>query len=110
MTQIWQGLEKVLSIVTGRAARYILITLAAAVALTPTVATWSNKDQALPAWFRNAFPRKILLGLDLQGGLHIVYKVDVNKAVGHKADRLAGDVEDKLAKERKLSVPNVTVT
>ena len=110
MTQIWQGIQKVLAIATGRAARYILITVAAAVALTPTVATWLNKDQTLPAWFKNAFPRKILLGLDLQGGLHIVYKVDVDKAIGHKADRLAGDVEDKLAKERKLAVPNVMIT
>ena len=89
---------------------YLGITVAACVALTPSVATWMGKEDKLPGWFRKEFTRKISLGLDLQGGLHMVYKVDVEKAVGHKADRLASDLEDRLAKERKISGANVTIS
>lgn len=81
---------------------YCLVTVVAGVALVPSVATWAGKEDALPAWFHKSFSRKILLGLDLQGGLHMVYKVDVDKAVEHKADRLASDLEDRLQKESKI--------
>src|SRR5262249_5070076 len=47
------------------------------------------------------------LGLDLQGGLHLVYEVQVDKAVSDKADRLAGDLEEKLHKERKIKSGDV---
>ena len=88
---------------------YAGLTVAACVALTPSVATWLGKDEALPGWFKNTINRRISLGLDLQGGLHMVYKVDVEKAVAHKADRLAGDLEDRLAKDKKISAPNVMI-
>ncbi len=90
-----------------RVIAYLLISVTALVVLTPSVATWFGKDDSLPAWFKKDFSRKILLGLDLQGGLHIVYKVDVDRAVGHKADRLATEVEEKLRKDKHLT--NVTV-
>src|SRR6266446_5613648 len=90
-----------------RVIAYLAITVAAVLILTPTAASWFGDDAALPGWFKKAFTRRILLGLDLQGGLHIVYKVDVDKAVGHKADRLATEVEEKLHKDKKIS--NVTV-
>jgi preprotein translocase subunit SecD len=90
-----------------RAITYFLITVLSVAVLVPSAATWFGKDESVPPWFKKAFTRKILLGLDLQGGLHIVYKVDVDKAVGHKADRLATEVEEKLRKDRKVS--NITV-
>jgi len=43
-----------------------------------------------------------MLGLDLQGGLHLVYEVQVDKAVSDKADRLSGDIEEKLHKDKKV--------
>src|SRR5260370_33969917 len=82
---------------------YLLITLVGIGALAPSAATWFNKEDVLPGWYKKHINRKILLGLDLQGGLHIVYKVDVDKAVGHKADRLASEVEERLHKDRKVS-------
>ena len=90
-----------------RVIAYLLITVTALVLLTPSAASWFGKDDQLPAWFKQTFTRKILLGLDLQGGLHIVYKVDVDKAVSHKADRLATEVEEKLHKDKKIT--NVVV-
>jgi preprotein translocase subunit SecD len=87
---------------------YLLITLVGVGALAPSAATWFGKEDSMPGWYKKHFTRKILLGLDLQGGLHIVYKVDVNRAVGHKADRLASEIEERLRKDRKVSGINVT--
>src|SRR4051794_25379053 len=89
---------------------YLGVTVAAVVILTPTTATWFNKDASVPTWFKNHVTRRIMLGLDLQGGLHMVYRVDVDRAVGHKADRLAADLEERLAKDRKISPPAVMIS
>ena len=91
-----------------RIVAYLLLTVAAVTVLVPSVAGWFGKDEQLPAWMQKHLTRKILLGLDLQGGLHIVYKVDVDKAVGHKADRLATEIEEKLRRDRKVTRVNVT--
>jgi preprotein translocase subunit SecD len=81
---------------------YALLTVVAFVLLTPSVAGWLGKDDSLPTWMRKHVDKKILLGLDLQGGLHLVYEVQVDKAVSDKADRLAADLEEKLHKEKKV--------
>ncbi len=81
---------------------YVLLTLLSIVALVPSLADWTHKSDKLPEWFKKAFTRKIALGLDLQGGLHLVYEVQVDKAVSDKADRLAAQIEEKLAKEKKV--------
>ncbi len=47
-----------------------------------------------------AFPEADSAGLDLQGGLHLVYEVNVDKAVAGKVDRLASDIEDRLHKDK----------
>ncbi len=53
--------------------------------------------KALPPWFNQAFDRKVQLGLDLQGGLHIVYSIDLDKAVDDKASEIKRDVEAHMA-------------
>src|SRR4051794_190786 len=85
-----------------RVIAYTLLTLAAFVALTPTAAQWLGKDDSLPGWMKKHIQKKISLGLDLQGGLHLVYEVQVDKAVSDKADRLASDLEEKLHKDKKV--------
>ena len=55
-----------------------------------------------PPWFAKIFKNKVQLGLDLQGGLHIVYGVDLDKAVDDKAGELKRDLEAKLG-ELKLT-------
>ena len=64
--------------------------------LVPTVV---KDDSKLPAFFQKYFKKRIQTGLDLQGGLHLVYEVNVEKAVSGKVDRLANDVEDALKKK-----------
>jgi preprotein translocase subunit SecD len=70
-----------------------LITLLGVLMLVPTVVP---SDQ-LPTAFSKVFNRKIQLGLDLQGGLHIVYGIDLDKAVDDKASEIKRDIETKLA-------------
>src|SRR5689334_5079576 len=85
-----------------RVVSYTLLTILSLVFLTPSVAGWLGKDEQLPAWMHKHIQKKILLGLDLQSGLHLVYEVQVDKAVSDKADRLASDLEEKLHKEKKV--------
>ncbi len=81
---------------------YAFLTVVALVFLAPSAATWFGKEDKLPTWMKKHVNNKIQLGLDLQGGLHLVYEVQVDKAVSDKADRLASDLEDKLHKEKKV--------
>jgi preprotein translocase subunit SecD len=85
-----------------RVVLYSLITILSVLVLVPSVAQWTGHSNRLPGWYTGMFSRKIALGLDLQGGLHLVYEVQVEKAVSDKADRLAGQIEEKLLKDRKV--------
>ena len=90
-----------------RVGLYAGITIFAGLMLAPSVASWTGKDDALPGFIKKTFTRRILLGLDLQGGLHLVYEVQVDKAISDKADRLAAEIEEKLRKDKKVT--NVSV-
>ena len=79
-----------------KAALYGVVTVMAVVYLVPTVVP----EEKQPAFFKNHFQKKIQLGLDLQGGLHLVYEVNVDKAVSDKVDRLSSDIEDRLHKDK----------
>jgi len=63
-----------------------------------TVAPNLVDPSELPKW---APSKKLTLGLDLQGGLHLQYSVEVDKAVADKMARLARDLEAKLKAEDK---------
>lgn len=60
----------------------------------------------LPKWYQWIFPykQKVRLGLDLQGGTHLVMNVDVEKALATKASSLAEDL-NRFLLEKKLIVP-----
>src|SRR5215471_5927664 len=77
---------------------FVIVTLLSVFYLVPTVVPEAKQ----PPFLRKHFTKKIQLGLDLQGGLHMVYEVAVSKAVSDKADRVATDIEDKLRKDKKL--------
>lgn len=63
---------------------------------------WS--ECILPNWYRKLIPYKqtLRLGLDLQGGTHLVLRVDVDKAIARKVGRLAEDLISFLVKRKKL--------
>jgi preprotein translocase subunit SecD len=51
----------------------------------------------LPVWWVKFFPaEKIHLGLDLQGGMHLILEVENDQAVENTAERLAQELKDEL--------------
>jgi preprotein translocase subunit SecD len=83
--------------------KVVLIVLLAALAVLASVTTFVGKPAGAEAkdpleWLRGAFPGATL-GLDLQGGLHLVYEVEVTAAVEDKRDRMADDIVKTLEKE-----------
>ena len=82
-----------------KAALYGFVTVVAVLYLIPTVVP----DDKQPAFIQKHFQKRIQLGLDLQGGLHLVYEVNVDKAVAGKVDRLASDIEDRLHKDKGVN-------
>ena len=78
-----------------KAALYGAAIVLAVLYLVPTMVP---SDQ-LPSFFQKYFTKRIQLGLDLKGGLHLVYEVNIEKAVSSKVDRLANDVDDALRKK-----------
>ena len=69
--------------------------------LAPSAAEfgWTDED-ALPKWF--PFKKKVNLGLDLQGGTHIVYSIDLDKAVDDKASDIKRDLESGYADDEAM--------
>ena len=54
----------------------------------------------LPSWWPGAFPSEsIRLGLDLQGGIHLVLEVDTDKAVVNQVDFLSQQLKRELRDE-----------
>jgi preprotein translocase subunit SecD len=79
----------------------VVIFLVGLVYLTPSL------SPSLPSWWQQFLPKeKIHLGLDLQGGMHLVLEVEADKAVENSAERLADDLKEILRTER---VPFVKV-
>ena len=78
-----------------KAALYGAAIILAVLYLVPTVVP----NEQLPSFFHKYFNKRIQLGLDLKGGLHLVYEVNVEKAVTSKVDRLANEVDDALKKK-----------
>src|SRR5450432_86394 len=87
-----------------KAALYGVVTLLAVLYLIPTVVP----EDKQPDFIKKHFQKRIQLGLDLQGGLHLVYEVNVDKAVASKVDRMSSDLEDRLRKDK--GVADLTIT
>src|SRR5262245_4354873 len=77
------------------------LVLLSAVYLLPSVGT------DLPPWYKSVFSNKVELGLDLQGGLHIVYGVDLDRVGDDKAGEIKRDLDDRLA-EMKVAATITT--
>jgi preprotein translocase subunit SecD len=76
---------------TWRVSLILLFILLSFLYLTPTLVA------QLPSWWKGVLPKdKIHLGLDLQGGTHLVMEVETEKAVEGALDLIATDLEDTL--------------
>lgn len=81
-----------------------MILIAGIVFLVPTFFS------SLPPGWTKVFPKdKIRLGLDLQGGMHLILEVDANEAVSNTAVRLAEDLKD-LFRNQKIAFSKIEKT
>jgi preprotein translocase subunit SecD len=77
---------------------YAAVALFAILLLLPTVTS------QLPSWFSKVIPTdKIHLGLDLQGGMHLILEVEAEKAVESYVERIKNNLKDDL-RERGIPV------
>jgi len=74
-----------------RAILVAVVTVVAIVYLAPSIS-----DQ-LPKWWPG---KEIKLGLDLQGGSHLLLEVETEKAVENAAERISGDLKDIMRSKR----------
>jgi preprotein translocase subunit SecD len=54
----------------------------------------------LPSWFTTLFHARINLGLDLQGGLRMVYGIDLDKAVDDRASEIKRDLDARFTDDK----------
>ena len=80
----------------------VAATLVSIVYLVPSLAP------SLPSWWKSVFPdQAIRLGLDLQGGMHLVLEVQTEKALEFAVERSVEDLKRELAAAH-VSVAAVT--
>src|SRR5437016_4574043 len=86
--------------------RLVIFSIAIVVALiylTPTLID----EEKLPSWWGTFLPTdRINLGLDLQGGTHLILEVKVDKAVENNVERVKEDIQKTL---REKGVSGVSV-
>jgi preprotein translocase subunit SecD len=80
--------------------RFILIGLTVVLALVFFLPN-TPLFQHMPVWWKNNMPGKgITLGLDLQGGVHLVFEVEGDRAVEISTERIAQSIGDILEKKK----------
>lgn len=93
--------------VGGRLTLLLSVMLVSIVCFLPS---YQHLYQALPSWVKSMLPNKgITLGLDLQGGIHMVMEVDEDRAVEIAVDRSVVSIQDMLV-DKKIPVESVKRT
>src|SRR4051812_28604432 len=75
----------------------VAIGLGAALSVWPTLGAVSGGKVHCPEYIRENIPFRIVAGLDLRGGLRLVYTVDVEEAIKDKRDRYYDEMRTELA-------------
>ncbi len=81
----------------------LLVTLVALIYLTPTLV------KKVPGSWPKMFSKKISLGLDLQGGMHLDMEVRTEKAIENEVIRIKDDIQ-RLLKSKKIWARSVEKT
>ena len=90
--------------------RLWLLTLVIVASVVSFLPSYQPAYQAMPSWLREMLPNKgITLGLDLQGGIHMVLEVDEDRAVEIAVDRSVTALQDLIA-EKKLAIESTKRT
>jgi preprotein translocase subunit SecD len=75
----------------------VAIFLGSLIALWPTLHNMSGGKLPLPAYIRDRVTFAIAPGLDLRGGMRLVYTVEVDEAIRDKRDHFADEMRQELA-------------
>jgi preprotein translocase subunit SecD len=90
--------------------RFALVSLVIVVSLVFFIPSVPALYQPLPSWLKAVLPNKgITLGLDLQGGIHLVLEVEEERAVEIAVDRSVNAIQDLLV-DKKIPVESVKRT
>jgi preprotein translocase subunit SecD len=81
----------------------ILIILSIATLLPTITGFLYPEEDVLSEGYTSFFKNRLVLGLDLQGGIHLQYKVDVKEALLNKSRNLAVRFKDELPNAEELS-------
>jgi preprotein translocase subunit SecD len=81
-----------------RASVVLGLCLIAFVALWPSVDALSRGRVPCPAWVKDRVASRLVAGLDLRGGLRLVYNVEVDEAIRDKRDRYYEEMRNELVK------------
>lgn len=89
--------------VGGRVAFILITVIVSIVFFLPSTPIYSK----LPSWWGRFFPDKgVTLGLDLQGGMHLVLEVEGEKAVDNAVDRSLTSLRGSL-ESQKITVQSI---
>ena len=90
--------------------RLLLLLLVLVISVVCFLPSYPDLYQSLPGWAKSIMPNKgISLGLDLQGGIHLVMEVDEDRAVEIAVDRSVVALQDLLV-DKKVPVESVKRT
>ena len=86
-------------------ARFIILTIAVALASIYFLPNFIPLEKY--SWW--PVKNKLIYGLDIQGGLHLVLSADVDEIIQERLSRIGFDIQEKLLKEN-ITVESTTVS
>jgi preprotein translocase subunit SecD len=90
--------------------RFALVGIVLVLSIMFFLPSYPTAYQALPDWLKKIMPNKgITLGLDLQGGIHLVLEVEEERAVEIAVDRSVNAIQDLLV-DKKIPVESIKRT
>src|SRR5690606_37730596 len=70
----------------ARTGLVVAVTLVAGLVLWPSLSSMTEGLVPCPQWVKDRVEARLVAGLDLRGGLRLVYNVDVEEAIKDKRD------------------------
>src|SRR5438094_502076 len=84
--------------------RFALLGVVVILSIAFFLPSYPSLFHALPDWLKKVLPSKgITLGLDLQGGIHLVMEVEEDRAVEIAVDRSVNSIQDFLV-DKQITV------
>ena len=88
---------------TGRVFGLVFLIVLALATLLPTITGFMYPgEKVLPEAYTRFFKNRLILGLDLQGGIHLEYKVDAREALINKSRNFSLRLRDDLRNNDEL--------